>query len=122
MNEKKLSLETLDPMLRAAVEAAVDKKASDIVVLDLEGLASFTDYFLLCSGGSQRQLKTVADEIDRRLREAGRKPMHFEGYPKGEWVLMDYVDFVIHIFTPESRAYYDLERLWGDAARLAVAS
>lgn len=117
-----MSLETLDPMLRTAVEAAVDKKASQIVVLDLKGLASFTDYFLICSGGSQRQLKTIADEVDRLLRESGRKPMHFEGYPKGEWVLMDYVDFVIHIFTPESRAYYDLERLWGDAARLAVAS
>jgi ribosome-associated protein len=104
------------------VEAAVDKKAGDIVVLDLQGLASFTDYFLICSGGSQRQLKTIADEVDRVLRAAKRRPMHVEGYPKGEWMLMDYVDFVVHVFTPESRSYYDLERLWGDAARLAVAS
>lgn len=122
MNEEKLSLETLEPMLRAAVEAAIDKKAMEIVVLDLKGLASFTDYFLICSGGSQRQLKTIADEVDRVLRGAGRRPMHFEGYPKGEWVLMDYVDFVVHVFTPESRAYFDLERLWGDATRLAIAS
>ncbi|HXV62981.1 MAG TPA: ribosome silencing factor [Vicinamibacteria bacterium] len=122
MKKKKLSLDTLDPMLRNAVEAAREKKAGDIVVLDLRDLASFTDYFLVCSGGSQRQLKTITDEIEKTLRSAKRKPTHVEGYPRGEWILMDYVDFVVHVFTPSSRAYYDLERLWGDAARLAVAS
>ncbi len=122
MKERKLSLSTLDPALRLAVEATRDKKALDIVVLDLRGLASFTDYFLLCTGGSHRQLVTIADEIEEKLKETKRKPSHVEGYPRGDWILMDYVDFVVHIFTPMSRSYYDLERLWGDAKRLAVAS
>lgn len=122
MKERKLSLASLDPNLRAAVDAALDKKATDIVVLDLRGLASFTDYFLICSGTSQRQLKTIAEEVEKSLAPSKTKPIHVEGYPKGEWILMDFVDFVVHIFTPQSRAYYDLERLWGDAARLAVAS
>ncbi|MGH9323981.1 MAG: ribosome silencing factor [Vicinamibacteria bacterium] len=122
MKERKLSLSTLDPVLRIAVEAARDKKALDILVLDLQGLASFTDYFLICSGTSHRQLETIADEVEEKVRGSKRKPSHVEGYPRGEWILMDYVDFVVHIFTPTSRAYYDLERLWGDAKRLAVAS
>lgn len=122
MKERKLSLSNLDPALRAAVDAALDKKASDILVLDLHGLASFTDYFLICSGETHRQLKTIADEVDKSLRKSKTKPIHVEGYPKGDWILMDFVDFIVHIFTPSSRAHYDLERLWGDAARLAVAS
>jgi ribosome-associated protein len=120
--EKKLSLSTLDPTLRLAVEAARDKKAADILVLDLRGLATFTDYFLICSGTSNRQLKTIADEIEEKLRKEKRKPSHVEGYPRGDWILMDYVDFVVHVFVPASRSYYELERLWGDAKRLAVAS
>jgi ribosome-associated protein len=122
LKERKLSLSTLDPALRFAVEAARDKKALDIVVLDLRGLASFTDYFLICTGGSHRQIETISDAIEERLKEAKRRPSHVEGYPRGEWILMDYVDFVAHIFTPASRSYYNLERLWGDAKRLAVAS
>ena len=122
MKERKLTLSTLDPALRLAVEATRDKKALDIVVLDLRGLASFTDYFLICTGGSHRQIETIADEIEEKLRGSKRRPSHLEGYPRGEWVLMDYVDFVVHIFTPASRSHYDLERLWGDAKRLAVAS
>ncbi len=122
LKERKLSLSTLDPALRAAVESTRDKKALDIVVLDLRGLASFTDYFLIATGGSHRQLVTIADEIEEKLKAAKRRPSHIEGYPRGDWILMDYVDFVVHIFTPTSRAYYDLERLWGDAKRLAVAS
>lgn len=122
LKERKLSLSALDPELRIAVEAARDKKAADILVLDLHGLASFTDYFLICSGTSKRQLVTIADEIEKKLRSTKRRPSHVEGYPRGEWILMDYVDFVVHVFTPESRAYYDLERLWGDAKKLAVAS
>jgi ribosome-associated protein len=122
LKDRKLSLSTLDPVLRIAVEATRNKKALDIVVLDLRGLASFTDYFLIATGGSHRQLVTVADEIEEKLKEAKRRPSHVEGYPRGDWILMDYVDFVVHIFTPTSRSYYDLERLWGDAKRLAVAS
>ena len=122
MKERKLSLSTLDPALRLAVEATRDKKALDIVVLDLRGLASFTDYFLIATGGSHRQLETIADEIEAKLKAEKRKPSHVEGYRRGDWILMDYVDFVVHVFTPTSRSYYDLERLWGDAKRLAVAS
>jgi ribosome-associated protein len=122
LKDRKLSLSTLDPALRAAVEATRDKKALEIVVLDLRGLASFTDYFLICAGTSRRQIETIADEVREKLGKAKRKPTHLEGYPRGDWILMDYVDFVVHIFTPQSRAYYDLERLWGDAKRLAVAS
>jgi ribosome-associated protein len=122
LKERKLSLSTLDPDLRAAVEATRDKKALEIVVLDLRGIASFTDYFLICAGSSRRQIETIADEVREKLGKAKRKPTHIEGYPRGDWILMDYVDFVVHVFTPQSRAYYDLERLWGDAKRLAVAS
>ncbi len=122
MKKDELSLETLDKDLRNAVEACQEKKATDILVLDLRGLASFTDYFLICSGTSNRQLKTIADEIEKTVAAMKRKPTHKEGYPRGEWILMDYVDFVVHVFTTSSRSYYDLERLWGDAGRIAVAS
>lgn len=122
MKKDELSLETLDKDLRTAVEACQEKKAAEILVLDLRGLASFTDYFLICSGASNRQLKAIADEIEETVAMMKRKPAHREGYPRGEWILMDYVDFVVHVFTTSSRAYYDLERLWGDAGRIAVAS
>ena len=122
MTESKLTLSSLEPGLRGAVEAAQEKKAGDILVLDLRGLASFTDYFLICSGTSHRQIESIADEVESSLRSLSRRPSHIEGYPRGEWILMDYVDFVVHIFTPRGRGYYDLERLWGDAEKLAVAS
>jgi ribosome-associated protein len=120
LKERKLSLSTLDPALRAA-ESTRDKKALDIVVLDLRGWRASPTTFIV-TGGSHRQLVTIADEIEEKLKAAKRRPSHIEGYPRGDWILMDYVDFVVHIFTPTSRAYYDLERLWGDAKRLAVAS
>ncbi|MEE9264676.1 MAG: ribosome silencing factor [Vicinamibacteria bacterium] len=108
--------------LRVAVKASQEKKAADLVVLDLRGLASFTDFFLLASGTSNRQLKAIADAVEEALASKGIKPGHVEGYSLGDWILMDYVDFVVHIFTPRSRTYYNLERLWGDAERLAIAS
>lgn len=117
-----MTLGSLEPALRGAVEAAQEKKAVDILVLDLRGLAGFTDYFLICSGTSSRQIESIAENVQSSLREISRKPTHIEGLPRGEWILMDYVDFVVHIFTPKSRGYYDLERLWGDADKLAVAS
>ena len=122
MSKKKLTLDTIGQELRVAIEASHDKKAGDIVVLDLRGVASFTDFFLLCTGNSNRQLKTIADAIEEKLGKIRVKPDHLEGYPYGDWLLMDYMDFVVHLFTPGSRSHYDLERLWGDAARLAVAS
>ena len=122
LSESKLTWNSLGPDLKRAVVAAQDKKAVEITVLDLRELASFTDYFVICTGTSHKQLGTIADEVEKSLREAGRRPIHMEGYPRGEWILMDYVDFVVHIFTSTSREYYDLERLWGDAEKLAVAS
>ena len=122
MTESKLTLSSLEPELRGAVEAAQGKKAGDILVLDLRCLASFTDYFLICSGTNHRQIESIADEVASSLRSLSRRPSHIEGYPRGEWILMDYVDFVVHIFTTTGHDYYDLERLWGDAEKLAVAS
>ena len=115
-----LALETIGPELRSAVDASLAKKAGDVVLLDLRGLASFTDFFLLCTGRSKRQLKTISDAIEEALTKSRVKPNHIEGYPHGDWLLMDYVDFVVHVFTPGSRSHYDLERLWGDAGRLEI--
>lgn len=103
--------------VRRAVEAALEKKALDVVVLDLKKSGAFTDHFALCSGQTGRQVKAIVDEIIKRLRENGGRPSHVEGYELGEWVLIDCFDFVVHVFTQETRRFYDLERLWGSAER-----
>ncbi len=105
-----------------AVRAALDKKASDVVVLDLRNTPAFTDFFILCSGQSTRQVKAIADGVEEALRAAKVRPAHVEGYQRGEWVLMDYFTFIVHVFTPQTRAFYSLERLWGDAERIEVES
>jgi ribosome-associated protein len=107
--------------VRRAAQAALGKKAADAVVLDLRAVTDFTDYFVLLSGGNQRQLVTIADAVLEALRSLGTRPAHVEGYPRGEWILLDYGDFVVHVFTPRTREFYDLERLWGGAARLEVS-
>jgi ribosome-associated protein len=122
LKEKRLNQNDVGSELRTAIEASLAKKASDVVVMDLRGLANFTDFFLLCTGNSKRQLKTIAEAVEEALRKLRVKPDHIEGYPNGDWLLMDYVDFIVHVFTPRSRSHYDLERLWGDAARLDVES
>ena len=104
-----------------AARAALGKKASDVVILDLRKVTEFTDYFVLASAANQRQMVAVADAVMETLREQGLRPAHIEGYPKQEWILLDYSDFVVHLFTPRTRAFYDLERLWGGAARIEVA-
>jgi len=109
------------PLVEAAARAALEKKASEVVILDLRKGNSLTDYFLLASGGGQKQLLAIADAIQDALRLKGRRPAHVEGYPRQEWILLDYEDFVIHLFTPRTRAFYDLERLWGGATRVEVA-
>jgi ribosome-associated protein len=91
------------------------------VVLDLRRDSTFTDYFLLASGANQKQIVAIADAILDVLRHDHLKPTHVEGYPRQEWILLDYASFVIHVFTPRSRSFYDLERLWGGAARMDVA-
>jgi ribosome-associated protein len=105
-----------------AVDAALDKKAGDVVVLDLRKTPAFTDFFVLCSGQNQRQVKAIADAVEGALRTAKIRPAHIEGYDRADWVLMDVFTFIVHIFTPQTRAFYSLERLWGDAERIEVGA
>lgn len=103
---------------RFSAEVAQLEKAEDVVVLDLRGLAGFTDFFVIATASSERRRTTIVDAVERRVRErVGRKPIHLEGYPAAGWLLADYVDFVVHVFSPESRELYQLEKLWGDAGR-----
>jgi ribosome-associated protein len=104
-----------------AVRAALDKKALDVVVLDLRNTPAFTDFFVLCSGTNQRQVKAIADAVEEALRAAKVRPAHVEGYDRAEWILMDFFSFIVHVFTPQTRAFYSLERLWGDAERIEVS-
>jgi ribosome-associated protein len=106
--------------LKIAAKAADDKKAHDLVALDISAIASFANYFLLCTGDSSRQMQAIADEVESRLKAIGIRPSHIEGYQNAEWILMDYMDLVIHIFSKEARIYYDLERLWRDGKKLDV--
>jgi ribosome-associated protein len=106
------------PALQRAVDAAHDKKASGVVALDLRKASAFTDYFLVCSGRNVRQVKAIADAIEESLRAAGQRPSLVEGYARAEWILMDFFDFVVHVFTPDTRRFYALERLWGNAERI----
>ena len=103
----------------AAARAAAAKQAEHITILDVHGLIVITDYFVICSGTTERQVRTIVEEIEKALRELGRKPVRREGESEGRWVLLDYVDLVVHVFAEEEREYYDLERLWGDAPRSA---
>jgi ribosome-associated protein len=98
-----------------AVRAAESKKAADVKVLDLTGITSFTDYFVICTGANSRQVQAISDEIGLQLKNNGELPLSVEGYNQAEWVLMDYGDFLIHIFSPKAREYYQLERLWRQA-------
>ena len=108
--------------LKIAVNAADDKKAYDHVALDISGIASFANYFFLCTGDSTRQIQAIANEVEQQLKAFGTRPSHVEGYQNAEWILMDYLDFVVHIFSKNARAYYDLERLWRDGRRLDTSS
>ena len=105
-----------------AIAACHDKKAEEIVILELEqGSGAFTDYFVICSGTNPRQIQAISDEVEERLKKAGLRPAHIEGYKQAEWVLLDYVDFVVHVFSEKSRRFYDLERLWKSARRLEIS-
>lgn len=102
-------------LLRAAAEAAAGKKASDLVGLDLSDLDGVADFFLICSGASEPQVKAIAEAVEEKLRAVGARPWHVEGREGRRWVLLDYVDLVVHVFHEKTREYYLLERLWGDA-------
>jgi ribosome-associated protein len=112
----------LPEQVLAAVTAAADKKAEDIVVLDLRGADGFTDYFVICTGQNPRQIKAIADAVEEMLRRDHVKPAHVEGYGHAEWVLLDYFDFIVHVFGKETRTFYGLERLWGNATPVDVSS
>ena len=116
-----LQPDTLD-LLRSAATIAQAKKAFHLTALDVSELTSFTDAFLLCSTSSDRHLEAVATEIQRKLRDLKRRPMHVEGGSGSSWILMDYGDFIIHVFTEERRNYYKLESLWGDAPKVSEAA
>jgi ribosome-associated protein len=113
--------EPFETTLAAAVRSLGARKAEDLVVLDLRGKSSFTDCFVICHGSSDRQLKALAEAVIDDTRQAtGRKPLKAEGTPRSGWMLVDYGDFVVHLFSEEARAYYRLEQLWGDAVQLPL--
>lgn len=113
MNSKQLALK--------ASGLIFEKKGYDVNILDLSNLTSFTDYFVICSADSDTQVKAISDEVERKLREQGANPWHREGYDSLNWVLLDYVDVVVHIFKKDSRQFYNLEKLWGDAPVIEVS-
>ncbi len=108
-------------IVERAAHAALAKKASDVVILDLRRASGFTDFFLLASGTSQKQVVTIAEAVEELLKAEGLRPAHAEGFPRQEWILLDYGSFVFHVFTPRTRSFYDLERLGGGATRHEVA-
>lgn len=115
MNPEPIPVTETTQRVREAVAAAEDRKALDLKVLHLQQVSDFTDYFLICSGSSERQVQAIADAVQERLREIRVRPLHVEGYNRAQWVLIDYGDLVVHVFQEEPRRYYALERLWGDA-------
>jgi ribosome-associated protein len=106
--------------VKVAARAAEEKKAQDVIVLRLSAITEFTDYFVICAGNSTRQTQAIADAVIEELKAIKTRPLHTEGYNNAEWILIDYGAFVVHIFTEESRSFYDLERLWRDAEKVAV--
>jgi ribosome-associated protein len=110
----------LDERILSALAAAAEKKAINIVVLDLREIASFTDYFIIASGANERQVQAISDEIVETLKKAGSPVTRVEGYKTAEWILLDYGDFVMHIFNDKARTFYDLERLWRESKRVPL--
>jgi ribosome-associated protein len=109
----------LKQQVAAAIQACLDKKAEELSILEMDkGSGAFTDYFVLCSGTNPRQVQAIADEVELRLKSAGLWPTQVEGYKQADWILVDYVDFVVHVFSEKARKFYDLERLWKTARRL----
>ena len=106
----------------AAVRAAADKKAEQLTVLDLRKAAGFTDFFVIATGANARQIRAIAEAVEEALAKLHVKPAHTEGYARTEWILLDYFDFVVHVFSAETRAFYGLERLWGSATDIDLTS
>ena len=117
--QDRTKFDELDENLRLAIQCAADKKAEKMVALDLRPIASFTEFFVICSGANQRQFQAIADEISEQLKkQLKQSPVRIEGYGAAEWVLLDYGDFVFHVFDKDARDFYDLERLWRDAVKV----
>jgi ribosome-associated protein len=116
--EKRRKTSRVPAQVTEAIAAALDKQAHDLSVLDLRQAAGFTDFFVICTGTNPRQVRAIADHVREVLAEDGVKPSHVEGYDRSEWILLDYFDFVVHIFAPETRTFYGLERLWGSAQKV----
>jgi len=113
--------EEVDPDVQLAVRCAAEKKAIDIKVLDLRQIATFTEYFVIASGSNQRQVQAISDEITEQLKkQIGTRAIRVEGYSTGEWVLIDFGDFIVHVFSNDAREFYDLERLWLDAQKVEI--
>jgi ribosome-associated protein len=115
-----VSDDKLDERIITAVKSAAEKKAIDIVVLDLREIATFTDYFVITSGTNERQVQAISDEVYETLKKAGSPAARVEGYKTAEWILLDYGDFIVHVFAEKSRKFYDLERLWRESTRVAL--
>ncbi|MEO6334136.1 MAG: ribosome silencing factor [Pyrinomonadaceae bacterium] len=121
ISQARTPFDQLDPELQLAINCADEKKAVNMVGLDLREIASFTEFFVIASGTNTRQVQAIADEINEQLKkQLRRKPVRIEGYSAAEWVLLDYGDFVVHLFDKEARDFYDLERLWRDARRVEI--
>src|SRR5690349_9680801 len=115
-------LKRFDERILRSLHAASEKKAAELTVLDLREIASFTDYFVLASGANKRQVQAIADEVVEQLKRHGTRAARVEGYQSAEWVLVDYGDFIVHVFDHKARRFYDLERLWREAKRVDVSS
>ena len=113
---------TVSTEMTAGIAAALEKKAEHALVLDLTKASAFTDFFVICNGTNRRQVQAIADAVQEAIGKLGAKPALVEGYDRGEWILIDYFDFIFHIFMPATREFYGLERLWGDAERVDVSA
>ena len=120
-NPLKLTRKSLPPEVRLSVKASQDRKAEDIVVLDLREVSTFTDFFVIVTGNSSRQNKAIYESIEQELKKGRLMPIGVEGRDLAEWILIDYGSFVVHVFSKQARGYYSLEKLWGDAPRLSYA-
>ena len=121
VSEERTPFSELDEPVKLAIACASDKKAVNINVLDLRPIASFTEFFVICSGMNQRQVQAIADEINEQLKkQLDARPIRLEGYNSAEWILLDYGDFIVHIFEQKAREFYDLERLWRDARKVEI--
>lgn len=121
ITESRTPYSELDENVKLALQSASDKKAFDLVVLDLREIASFAEFFVICSGANQRQVQAISDDIEEQLKkQLNHRPVRIEGYRSAEWVLLDYGDFIVHIFDKDARDFYDLQRLWRDAKQVSL--